>query len=225
VDQEPSFAVKHAPVIGAIIGGFFVLQFLGFTLLAVIGIVGLLTAFVVAVAAGFLLGMAVKKSKISQQKMAVQQQKEQKNREKADLQKQMKEIKEKISKLQSEKKDTQDDVALLRKTYLANPDINAFCKKYGEAAAEVLVLYFQRGRADSVEEAIGLYEDEAKDKARIRRAQDEVERSVIAYMNAYSSALKTLGRSREYSYLESSLEKHNANLEKENEELREYMGL
>ena len=169
--------------------------------------------------------MAVKKSKISQQKMAVQQQKEQKNREKADLQKQMKEIKEKISKLQSEKKDTQDDVALLRKTYLANPDINAFCKKYGEEAAEVLVLYFQRGRADSVTEAIELYEDEAKDKARISHAQDEVKRSAIAYMNAYASALKTLGRSREYSYLESSLEKHNANLEKENEELREYMGL
>lgn len=119
--------------------------------------------------------------------------------------------------------DAQEDVALLRKSYLSEPAINLFCKTYGLDAVEVLILYFERGRADSIEEAIELYKDEARDKARIERAKAEIERSTYAYMNSYIETLNRLGRSREFSYMEDSAKKHNKNLERENKELREIM--
>lgn len=221
--QEQSFVIKHAPIIGVVVAVFVVLQFFGFTILGAAGIIGLIIAVVVAVAVGFLAGVFAKKNAISKQKSAVLQKQEQAKKEKENCKKKLRELEEELSVLQNEVKATRDEVDLLRKTYLSDTKLNSFCKTHGEGAVDVLLLYFQRGRADSIEEAVEIYEDEAKDKARILQAQEEIERSSLAYINAYVDALNTLGRSREYSYLEASLENYNADLEKENKDLRELM--
>ncbi len=215
--QEISTFIQKAPLIFAIAGAFLGFQFFGFNII---------TAFIAAVIAavlGLIIGIVYKKSKQSEYKNSYQRALAKNKQDIKNNESDLLEIKNELSSLQKELKSTQEDVSILNNTYLSDPTLKTFIQKYGMNSVEMLILYFDRGRADTIQDAIDLYVDEARDKARIERAMEEIDRSTFAYVNTYIDTLKRLGRKNEYNHLENSAETYNKKLAKENKEMREIM--
>ena len=219
VSPQMSFFAKNAPVLCAIAVFYLISQF-AFRM----GIIKVLIASAVGAVIGFLIGIFIKKGCQSSLEDVKKKNQEKHREEIKNCDGQIDTVEQEISKLQMELKVTKEDIELLKKTYLSNSELASFYKLKGAAAVEMLALYFERGRADTIQEAIELYEDEAKDKARIKKAHDELDKSLLAYTNGYIAAMKVLGRQNEYSYMEKSAKNYNEKLERENEELKEIMG-